>query len=91
MGADDKRVQPLVSGNTSMRYVYMALIVVLSGTVILFKVQNIESATVSMFSLSVMMPTFILVFSICGLGILTGGMTLTPVRSLISGATRKEL
>jgi lipopolysaccharide assembly protein A len=74
-----------------MRYVYMALIVVLSGTVILFKVQNIKSATVSMFSLSVMMSTSILVFPICGLGILTDGMTLTPVRSLISGATRKEL
>jgi lipopolysaccharide assembly protein A len=74
-----------------MRYVYMALIVVLAGAVILFKVQNIESATVSLFSLSMTMPISVLMFLVYVLGMLTGGLALTFVRSLISGATRREL
>jgi putative membrane protein len=74
-----------------MRFVYMALIVVLAGAVILFKVQNIESVTVSLFSMSLTMPISILVFLVYGLGMLTGGMALTLVRSLISGATRRAV
>jgi uncharacterized integral membrane protein len=74
-----------------MRFVYMALIVVLAGVVILFKVQNIESVTVSLFSMSLTMPISILVFLVYVLGMLTGGMALTLVRSLISGATRREV
>jgi len=73
-----------------MRFVYMALIVVLAGAVILFKVQNIESVTVSLFSMSLTMPISILVFLVYVFGMLTGGMALTLVRSLISGATRRE-
>jgi len=74
-----------------MRFVYMALIVVLAGAVILFKVQNIESVTVSLFSMSLTMPISILVFLVYVLGMLTGGMALTLVRSLISGAKRREV
>ena len=73
-----------------MRYVYMALIVVLAGAVILFKVQNIESVTVSLFSMSLTMPVSILITLVYLLGMLTGGMALTLVRSLIGGATRRE-
>ena len=73
-----------------MRFVYIALIVVLAGAVILFKVQNIESVTVSLFSMSLTMPISILVFLVYVFGMLTGGMALTLVRSLISGATRRE-
>jgi lipopolysaccharide assembly protein A len=74
-----------------MRFVYMSLIVVLAGAVILFKVQNIESVTVSLFSISLTMPVSILVFLVYVLGMLTGGMVLTLVRSLISGARRREV
>jgi lipopolysaccharide assembly protein A len=56
-----------------MRYVYMALIVVLAGIVILFKVQNFDSATVSLFSMNFTMPVSVLVFAIYVLGMFTGG------------------
>jgi len=39
-----------------MRYVYMALIAILGGVVILFKVQNLESATVSLLTMSITLP-----------------------------------
>ena len=39
-----------------MRYVYMALIAAFAAIVILFKFQNLESVTVSLFSASVSMP-----------------------------------
>jgi len=39
-----------------MRYLYMVLIALLAGLVLLFKVQNFESATVSLFSMSATLP-----------------------------------
>ena len=59
-----------------MRYVYMALIVVLAGIVILFKVQNFDSATVTLFSMNFTMPVSVLVFAIYVLGMFTGGFML---------------
>jgi len=73
-----------------MRYVYMALIVILAGVVILFKVQNFDSATVSLFSMNFTMPMSVLVLLIYVLGMLTGGFVLQLVRSLISGARARD-
>jgi uncharacterized integral membrane protein len=73
-----------------MKYVYIALIVVLSGIVLLFKVQNLESVTVSLFSASVTLPVSILVLLIYVLGMLTGGMVLALVRSLVHRATAAQ-
>jgi len=69
-----------------MRYVYMALIAALTGFVILFKVQNFESATVSLFSMSVTLPVSVLVLLIYVLGMFTGGFMLQLVRTWIRGA-----
>ena len=69
-----------------MRYVYMALIAALTGFVILFKVQNFESATVSLFSMSVTLPVSVLVMLIYVLGMFTGGFMLQLVRTWIRGA-----
>ena len=69
-----------------MRYVYMALIVVLAGIVVLFKVQNFDTATVTLFSMSFTMPVAVLVFVIYVLGMFTGGFMLQLVRSWIRGA-----
>lgn len=71
-----------------MRFVYIALIVVFSGIVILFKFQNLQTATVSLFSASVTLPVSLLVFGIYVLGMLTGGSLLALVRSWIEGARR---
>lgn len=73
-----------------MRYAYMALIVILAGIVILFKVQNFDSATVTLFSMSFTMPVSILVLVIYVLGMFTGGFMLQLVRSWIRGARARD-
>ena len=73
-----------------MRYVYMALIVVLAGIVVLFKVQNFDTATVTLFSMSFTMPVAVLVFVIYVLGMFTGGFMLQLVRSWIRGARGRD-
>jgi len=70
-----------------MRYVYIALIAVLVGIVILFKVQNLESVTVTLLSMSFSLPVSILVFLIYVLGMFTGGFMLQLVRTWIRGAS----
>jgi uncharacterized integral membrane protein len=73
-----------------MRYVYMALIAILAAIIILFKVQNLESVTVSLFSASVTLPVSVLVLLIYVLGMLTGGFLLALLRSWVHGATRRS-
>lgn len=72
-----------------MRYVYMALIAALTAVVVLFKVQNLESVTVTLFSASFTMPVSVLILLVYVLGMLTGGFLLALVRSWVRGATRR--
>jgi lipopolysaccharide assembly protein A len=72
-----------------MRYVYMGLIALFAAIVILFKVQNLESVTVSLFTVSVTLPVSMLVLLIYVLGMLTGGFLLAMVRTWVHGATRR--
>lgn len=72
-----------------MRYVYVVLIVLLAAIVFLFKVQNLETVTVTLFSASVTMPVSMMVLLIYVLGMLTGGFLLAVVRSWVRGATRR--
>ena len=69
-----------------MRYIYMALIALFAGVVVLFKFQNLESATVSLLSMSVTLPLSILVALVYVLGMFTGGLLLALVRSWYRGA-----
>jgi uncharacterized integral membrane protein len=73
-----------------MRYVYMALIAIFAAIIILFKFQNLDTVTVSLFSASVAMPVSVLVLLIYVLGMLTGGLLLTLLRSWVRGATRRS-
>lgn len=73
-----------------MRYVYIGLIVVFTAIVVLFKFQNLETATVSLFSASVTLPVSILVFGIYVLGMLTGGCVYSLLRKWVRGAMRSE-
>ena len=73
-----------------MRYVYMALIAIFTAIIILFKFQNLESVTVSLFSDSVALPVSVLVLLIYVLGMLTGGFLLALLRSWVHGATRRS-
>lgn len=69
-----------------MRYLYMVLIAIVTAVVLLFKVQNMESATVSLFSMSMTMPLSILVLLVYVLGMLTGGMLLALMRTSVKRA-----
>lgn len=69
-----------------MKFVYIVLIVVFTAIVVLFKFQNLQSATVSLFSASLTLPMSVLVLGIYVLGMVTGGSLLALVRSWIAGA-----
>jgi uncharacterized integral membrane protein len=73
-----------------MKYVYVALIVVIAGIVLLFKVQNLTSVTVSLLGASITLPVSILVLLIYVLGMLTGGMVLALLRALIHRASAQD-
>jgi lipopolysaccharide assembly protein A len=71
-----------------LRYVYIALIVVLTASVLLFKLQNLEQVTVSFLSASFTLPVSVLLVLIYVLGMLTGGFVLALVRTWVRGARR---
>ena len=73
-----------------MRYAYIALVVVLSAIVVLFKFQNLDTVTVSLFNASVTMPISILVTLVYVFGALTGGVVYSFLRGSIRGATAEE-
>jgi uncharacterized integral membrane protein len=68
----------------------MALIVAFTALVLLFKVQNFETATVSFFSLSFTLPVALLVIGIYVLGMLTGGALFALLRSWLAGARNRS-
>jgi uncharacterized integral membrane protein len=72
-----------------MRFAYIALIVVLAGIVLLFKVQNLETVTVSLASASFVLPVSVLILLIYVLGMLTGGFVVALLRSLVRGARQR--
>lgn len=71
------------------RYLYIALIVIFAGVVLLFKIQNMESVTVSLFSMSVTLPTSVLVLLVYVLGMFTGGFVLGLLRTWTNKATMR--
>ena len=73
-----------------MRYLYIGLIVVFTALVLLFKFQNLEAATVSLFGASITLPISFLVFGVYVLGMLTGGCLLALLKSWIRGARRQD-
>lgn len=79
-----------ILGVRSVRYVYIALIVAFTALVLLFKFQNLESATVTLFSASITLPLSVLVIGIYVLGMLTGGFLVALLRSWYSGARGKR-
>jgi uncharacterized integral membrane protein len=71
-----------------MRYVYIALIILLTAVVLLFKFQNLTSVTVSLLSMSASLPLSTLVILVYLLGMVTGSALFGLVRSWIHGARR---
>lgn len=71
-----------------MRYVYIALIVALTAVVLLFKLQNLETVTVSFLSLSFTLPVSLLLILVYVLGMVSGGSLLALLRTWVRGARR---
>ena len=69
-----------------MRFVYIALIVVFTAVVFLFKVQNLDTVTVTLFSASLTLPVSILLLGVYVLGAFTGGMLWSLLMSWVRGA-----
>ena len=72
-----------------MRYFHIALILLVTAIVLLFKFQNLDSVTVSFLSMSVTLPTAVMVIVVYVLGMVTGGALWTVLRGWIHGATQK--
>ena len=73
-----------------MRFVYIALIVAFTALVLLFKFQNLDTVTVSLFSAHFSLPVSVLIILIYLLGMFTGGFVLSLLRSWIHGASRRD-
>ena len=71
-----------------MRFVYLGLIVLITLAVVMFKVQNIDAVTVSFLSSSLSLRISTLILGVYILGMLTGGMVLSLIRTWVRGATR---
>jgi len=73
-----------------VRYIYIALIVAFTALVLMFKVQNFETATVTFFSISITLPVALLLIGVYVLGVVSGGALLALLRSWVSGARARE-
>lgn len=71
-----------------MRYLYVALIVIFTAVVLLFKFQNLDTVTVSLFTARATLPLSVLLFGVYVLGMLSGGFVMATVRDWVRGATR---
>jgi uncharacterized integral membrane protein len=69
-----------------MRYVYIGLVVVVTAAVLLFKVQNLESVTVSFLTLSLTLPLSVAIVAVYFLGMVSGGALIAAMRSLVQRA-----
>lgn len=71
-----------------MRYVYLALIVLVTVAVAGFMAQNMGPVTVAWLSSSVTLPLSVLTIVVYVLGMFTGGALLSAVRTWVRGATK---
>jgi uncharacterized integral membrane protein len=73
-----------------MRFVYIVLIALFVAFLVLLKVQNLDTVTVSLFSLSATLRVSTFVLLLYLLGMLTGGALVGLLRSWVRGATRRR-
>ncbi|MGL4983393.1 MAG: hypothetical protein ACRC5N_01585 [Plesiomonas sp.] len=72
-----------------MRYFYAVLIIVITTTVLLFKIQNIGLVTVSLLNMSLTLPASLLIVGVYVLGMLTGSVLWSLLSGLLKAAMRK--
>jgi putative membrane protein len=70
-----------------MRYLYMGLVVLVTAAVLLFKIQNLTTVTVSFLTMSLTMPVSVTIILVYVLGMVSGGALLNVLRLWFQGAT----
>ena len=73
-----------------MRYIYLALLAVVIAIALLFILQNPRITTVSLFSATVKLPLSLLMLFPYTWGILTGGIVVSLLRTLLRGVAKKQ-
>lgn len=71
-----------------MRNLYLALIAVVALIVVVFVVQNLGHVTVTFLTSSISLPLSVLALLMYLLGMLTGGLMFSLVKSLARGAKK---
>jgi uncharacterized integral membrane protein len=71
-----------------MRYAYIALAVLITAAVLLFKFQNLDSVTVTLLSMKLTLPVSIFTVLVYVLGMMTGGALVGFMRTVYKGATQ---
>jgi uncharacterized integral membrane protein len=69
-----------------MRYVNIALIVLITAAILLFKFQNLSSVTVSLLGMSMTLPLSVLTFLVYLLGMVSGSALISAYRKLYKGS-----
>jgi lipopolysaccharide assembly protein A len=69
-----------------MRYVNIALIVLITAAILLFKFQNLSSVTVSLLGMSMTLPMSVWTFLVYLLGMVSGSALVSAYRKLYKGS-----
>ncbi|MCD0505063.1 DUF1049 domain-containing protein [Bordetella petrii] len=69
-----------------MRILYIVLIVLFTAIVLSFKIQNLNSVTLSLWSASVTLPVSVMLIGVYILGMFTGGFLFSLLRTAVRGA-----
>jgi uncharacterized integral membrane protein len=85
-----RRARFRIEGGANLRFVYIALIVVATAIVALFKFQNLEMVTVSLWTARFTLPVSVLIFLVYVLGMLTGSSLLALLRTWVTRARHRH-
>ena len=72
-----------------MRYLYVALVVLVTAAVLLFRIQNLDSGHRLVPHHELTMPVSVTIILVYVLGMVSGGALLNLLRLWFQGATRK--
>jgi putative membrane protein len=71
-----------------MRYAYIALAVLITAVVLLFKFQNLNAVTFTLLSMNLTLPVSVFTVLVYVLGMFTGGALMGFLRTVYQGATQ---
>lgn len=71
-----------------MRYVNIALIVLITAAILLFKFQNLEAVTVSLLGMRMTLPLSVFTILVYLLGMVSGSALVSLYRKLYAGSRR---